>query len=81
MSPEEYKAWLDQQEVIERNGATYIKVDGVEYPLGTEPDPSLTGEDLRVARAKENVWMWTLRFGILGIIVLVVLIIVFSIMR
>ena len=79
LSREEYAEWIAQQEVVERDGATYIIVDGNEYPLGLEPNPALTGRDLLIAQKKEEVWMWAFRFGLLGIIVVVGLIVFFSI--
>ena len=79
LSREEYGKWLEQQEVVEHDGATYIVVDGVEYPMGLEPNPALSGHDLLVAQKKEEVWMWAIRFGILAIIVIIGLVVFFAI--
>ena len=78
LSKEEYAEWLSHQKVVERDGATYIIVDGVEYPVGVEPNPALTGRDLLIAQKKEEVWMWTMRFGLLAIIVIIGLVVFFS---
>ena len=78
MSDEEYRAWLEQQTIIERDGATYVVVDGYEYPLGLEPDPTLTGRDLLIAQKKDEVWMWAVRLGLLAIIIIIGLVIFFS---
>lgn len=81
LTREEYGKWLEQQEVVERNGATYIVVDGVEYPMGVEPNPALTGRDLLIAQKKEQVWMWALRFGLLAAILIIGLIVFFSVTK
>lgn len=81
LTREEYGEWLSQQEVVERDGATYIVVDGVEYPMGLEPNPALTGRDLLVAQKKEQVWMWALRFGLLAVIVVIGLVVFFSVTK
>ena len=54
LSKEEYAEWLSHQEVVERDGATYIIVDGVEYPVGVEPNPALTGRDLLHVLAEKD---------------------------
>lgn len=78
LTPEEYADWLEQQEIVTRNGASYVIIDGHEYPLGTEPDPGLTGRDLMIAQKKEEVWMWALRLGLLGAIIMVGMIVYFA---
>lgn len=75
---EELKARIESGEVIEKNGAYYVEVNGYLYPVGTEPDPTMSQEELRVAQAKELGWIWAVRFGLLGIAIVIVLIIVFS---
>ena len=71
MSAEEYKAWLDQQEIVERDGVTYVVVDGVEYPAGLEPDPNLTGRELLIAQKKEATWIFAMRMGFVGLVIMI----------
>lgn len=78
LSREEYAEWLSHQELVERDGASYIIVNGVEYPVGVEPNPALTGRELLIAQKKEEVWMWALRLGLLAIIIVIGLTIFFS---
>lgn len=75
MSEEEYRAWLSQQEVVERDGATYIVIDGVEYPAGLEPDPSLTERELEIARKKEHTWIFAMRLGFVGLVIMIALLV------
>lgn len=69
---------IERGEVIEKDGAYYVEVDGYLYPAGVEPDNSMSPEELRVAQAKEMAWVWAMRFGLLGVLVIVVLIVVFA---
>lgn len=71
MTEEEYKAWLDQQEIVEHDGMTFVVVNGVEYPAGLEPDPSLTEEELRIAQKKEATWIFAMRMGFVGLIIMI----------
>lgn len=81
MSAEEYKAWLDQQEIVERDGITYVVVDGVEYPAGLEPDPSLTERELQIAQKKEATWIFAMRLGFVALAIMIVLLIVCIVTR
>ena len=71
MSAEEYKAWLDQQEIVERDGVTYVVVDGAEYPAGLEPDPNLTGRELQIAQKKEATWIFAMRMCFVGLVIMI----------
>ncbi|MGN0073153.1 MAG: hypothetical protein ACI36W_05090 [Coriobacteriales bacterium] len=75
MTAEEYKAWLDQQEIVERDGLTYVVVDGVEYPAGLEPDPSLTERELQIARKKEATWIFAMRMGFVALAIMIALLV------
>ena len=75
MSAEEYKAWLDQQEIVERDGVTYVVVDGAEYPAGLEPDPNLTERELQIARKKEVTWIFAMRMGFVALAIMVALLV------
>ena len=68
---------MKEENIIERDGAYYITVNGTEYPLGLEPDPNMSEHDLYIAQRKESVFAWMVRFGLLGLIILIVMLVLF----
>lgn len=78
---EEIQEHLKRGDLVEHKGAYYVERNGYLYPVGTEPDEDMTPEELRVARAKETGWVWTVRFGLLGILIIIVLVIGFALTK
>ena len=75
---DDVKRRMKEENIVERNGAYYITVDGVEYPLGLEPDPNMSEHDLYIAQQKEKVFAWMFRIGLIGLAILIIMIVLFS---